>query len=286
MRMVFGLVLVVGLGLAGFAVYMAQGYINQTQAQLQRERAAREHAVPTVRVFVAKKPLKYGEKLKPEDVVAISWPKPALPKTVFTELKGKGPRALFPNDLPGELRSVLTPIAQYEPITISNVTKPGRDAGITSRLTKGMRAFTIKVDVATGVSGFVHPGDRVDVYWTGRDNNRGDLTRLIEAGVKVIAVDQTADTASKTSTIIARTVTVEATQKQVAVLAQAQATGRLALSLVGNRESSMNGHVEADASSILGQQPVAPQAKPKPKVCTITQRSGSKVIQVPIPCTN
>ena len=42
MRMVFGLVLLLGLGLAGFAVYMAQGYISaQRDAELARERAAR-----------------------------------------------------------------------------------------------------------------------------------------------------------------------------------------------------------------------------------------------------
>ena len=33
MRMVFGLVLVVGLALAGFAVYMAQGYMADLQNQ-------------------------------------------------------------------------------------------------------------------------------------------------------------------------------------------------------------------------------------------------------------
>ena len=41
MRMVFGLVLVVGLALAGFAVYMAQGFISQTQSQLAAEQAIR-----------------------------------------------------------------------------------------------------------------------------------------------------------------------------------------------------------------------------------------------------
>ena len=34
MRLIFGLVLIVGLGLAGFAVYMAQGYIGRYQDEL------------------------------------------------------------------------------------------------------------------------------------------------------------------------------------------------------------------------------------------------------------
>ena len=39
MRLVFGLVLVLGLGLAGFAVYMAQGYISGYEQALAQERA-------------------------------------------------------------------------------------------------------------------------------------------------------------------------------------------------------------------------------------------------------
>ena len=50
MRMVFGLVLLVGIALAGFAVYMAQGFISENQAALEAERAARGQIVP---VFAA-----------------------------------------------------------------------------------------------------------------------------------------------------------------------------------------------------------------------------------------
>ena len=39
MRLVFGLVLIAGLGLAGFAVYMAQNYIGAYENALQQERA-------------------------------------------------------------------------------------------------------------------------------------------------------------------------------------------------------------------------------------------------------
>ncbi|MFC2966465.1 Flp pilus assembly protein CpaB [Acidimangrovimonas pyrenivorans] len=288
MRMVFGLVLVVGLGLAGFAVYMAQGYIKQTQAELARERATKKPPEPTVTVYVAKKALAYGDTLTKDDVMPIAWPKRALPKQAFTELKGKDSHALFVEgtDAP---RIALRPIAQYEPLLTSNITKPGADAGITSRLSPGMRAFAIKVDVASGVSGFLRPGDHVDVYWTGKGGpGGGDLTRLIEAGVNIIAVDQNANADPTAATMIARTVTVEATQEQVAVLAQAQATGRLALSLVGLRDTSTAGKIEVDSKSLLGiqDQPVVEQKPEKKKVCTVRQRRGDKVIEVPIPCTN
>jgi len=39
MRALFGLVLLLGVGLAGFAVYMVQGYVSDQDAVLARERA-------------------------------------------------------------------------------------------------------------------------------------------------------------------------------------------------------------------------------------------------------
>ena len=80
MRMVFGLVLVVGLALAGFAVYMAQGFISQTQNALAEERAIREKSGPLVEVYVVNKALNYGDVLTKEDVQLIYWPENALPE--------------------------------------------------------------------------------------------------------------------------------------------------------------------------------------------------------------
>lgn len=99
--------------------------------------------------------------------------------------------ALFP-ETTDEPRVVLRPIEKDELILAVKVTKPGEDAGLTSRLAPGMRAFAINVDVSSGVSGFLRPGDRVDVYWTGRVGQHGsrtEVTKLIEASVALIAVD-------------------------------------------------------------------------------------------------
>ena len=80
MRMVFGLVLLVGIGLAGGAVMMAKNYIAAYQMELAKERAAREAVVPTVEVLVAETPLRYGETLDPEAVRTVRWPEDAFPK--------------------------------------------------------------------------------------------------------------------------------------------------------------------------------------------------------------
>lgn len=280
MRMVFGLVLVVGLALAGFAVYMAQGFISQTQAQLEAERAARAKAGPLVEVFVVNKPLNYGDPLTKEDVQKAYWPKNTLPESAFTD-----ELVLFPEG--AKPRFVIRQMEKFEPLLAVKVTEPGADAGLTSRLEKGMRAFAIKVDVASGVSGFLQPGDFVDIYWTGQTTGvDGDLTRMIETVVKIIAVDQMASDDRSGSAIIAGTVTVEATPEQVARLAQAQATGRLALSLVGAGDEAVPGLVEVNSRDLLGIVEREIVQAEQEKVCTVKTRKGADVVEIPIPCTN
>ncbi len=280
MRLIFVFVLVAGLGLAGAAVWMAQGYISSSQDALAaaRDAAAAQEAKPTVPVYVAARDIAYGEALAAADVVAIAWPADAVPETAFRDAA-----ALFPGD-GTRPRTVIRALAKFEPLLADKVTGPGEDAGLTSRLAKGMRAFAITVDVASGVSGFLRPGDRVDVYWSG---TRGDaeITKLIETGVSLIAVDQSADFDPSNPNVIARTVTVEATPGQVAAFAQAQATGRLALSLVGTGDDTTAEAVEVDQNRLLGIERQAPVAVAEARVCTVRMRKGSEIIETPIPCT-
>lgn len=282
MRMVFGLVLVVGLALAGVAVYMTNNYFSQTQAALERERELRAKTGPLVEVYVVNKPKKYGEPLTKDDVQLIYWQESALPETIF-----KNDGTLFPEG-EEEPRFVMRQMEKFEPILAEKVTEPGQSAGLTGQLGKGQGAFAIKVDVTSGVSGFVQPGDHVDVYWTGSAADSGEsMTRLIETGIKVIAVDQKADDASGAA-IVARTVTVAASREQVARLAQASATGKLALSLVSYADAGTDaGLIEVDGNSLLGitDAPEVVEAEPE-KVCTIKTRKGADVVETPIPCTN
>lgn len=287
MRMIFGLVLVVGIALAGGAVMMAKNYIAAYQNELARERAARPEAVPTVEVFVAERPLRYGEVLDPDAVRAVRWPENAIPEGAFVEKA-----ALFPENS-DDRRVVLRSMEKDEAILAVKVTEPGEDAGITSRLQKGMRAFAIRVDVASGVSGFLRPGDRVDVYWTGtvgrlgnEDHRRGEITKLIEAGVQLIAIDQKAG-GDLEGTVIARTVTVSVRPEQVAALAQAQSTGSLSLALVGADDDTTAGRIEIDQRDLLGIEAAEVAVEVEaPKVCTVRQRRGAEVLEIPIPCTN
>lgn len=297
MRMVFGLVLMVGLALAGFAVYMTRNYFSHTQAELNKALDFNAKVGRLVQVYVVNKEKKYGDPLTKDDVQLAYWPQNTLPAHIFKDqlALGKDDPVLFPEGN-SDPRYVLRQMEKFEPVLAEKVTDPGQPAGLTGQLAKGQGAFAIKVDVASGVSGFLQPGDHVDVYWTGAAGgnstagNTGDMTRLIETAVKVIAVDQKADD-SNGAAVVARTVTVAATQTQVARLAQAAATGKLALSLVASADATATdaavAKVEVDGNGLLGitDQPAAPIAEVA-KVCTIKTRKGADVVDTPIPCTN
>ncbi|ALI56638.1 Flp pilus assembly protein CpaB [Celeribacter marinus] len=278
MRLIFGLVLVIGMALAGFAVHMTRGYMSTYQAELAAEKANRTQIVKTEDIFVLTKSISYGDAVTPDLVKLVRWPLDSMPEGVF-----RTPEELFPEGLEVP-RIALRAAEAMEPILAIKVTAPGEDAGVASRLGQGMRAFAISVDVSTGVSGFLRPGDRVDVYWSGRlPGSQTDVTKLIQSSIPLVAVDQTSDGERKSPTI-ARTVTVEVTQEQVAALAQAQSSGRLSLALVGRDDQTTVGAVQVDQNSLLGiEEQVLVEAE-RARVCTVRTRKGAEIIEMPIPC--
>ncbi len=273
MRIVFAFVLLVGLGLAGTAAYMVMQKFNQYEANLAEERRNKVPQIETVEVAVAAKPLTFAQKLQPDDVVMIKWPADAVPAGAFTTKE-----AVYGDD-PTVQRTILQDMVTNEPIMLGRVSELGGDAGIRSRLAPGMRAVTIRVDVTTGVSGFLQPGDKVDIFWSGESNGR-TITKLLLEKVLIIAVDQETMGDSMTANV-ARTITVEVSPDIVAKLTQAQRTGTLTLSLRGVEDTADAGAIEINQKDITGE---VEQIVEEEKVCTITTRKGTEVIELVVPC--
>jgi pilus assembly protein CpaB len=284
MKMIFGLVLAIGVVLAGAAVYMTKGYMAETSSAFQREKKFMADTGGLARVFVVINAKNYGDELRPEDVQQIYWQKNALPEGVFTDAE-----VLFPKDGPGP-RMVLRQIDKFEPILAVKVTEPGQLPGLTGSLEKGMRAFTLEVQATASLQ----VGDRVDLYWTGVSpgTTGGDTTKTIETALKVIDVDRIDEQSVAKAAMMQRTVTVAVTPEQVARLAQAGATGRLVISIVGVGDMSETAKVEVDGNALLG---ITPEVTPQPeamvkaeqeKVCTVRTRKGGEAVEIAIPCTN
>ena len=286
MRAVFALVLLVGMGLAGVAVYMIQGYMSELEAALQNERAFNAKAGKLVEVYVFAKPKAYGDALAEGDVQLIYWPEKSLPKEIYRDKA-----TLFPENAEGP-RYIIRSTEAFEPVLASRVTEPGQLASLTSKLEKGKRAFAIQVGVDSGVSNFVKPDDFIDVLWTGSvPGFEGRITRQIESAVQVIAVDNAINEGQITSNTVAQTVTVAATPEQVARLAQAQATGELTLSLALDATELVEGTIETDTKSLLGIVEAAPVVEAPVIVeekCFAKQRKGGELVDtnIEIPCKN
>lgn len=284
MRAIFGLVLIVGMALAGAAVYMIQGYIAQTEQALKKERDFNAKAGKLVEVLVFSKALNYGDALVEEDVQVIYWPEKSLPETIFREMA-----VLFPENASGP-RYLMRSAEAFEPVLASRVTEPGELANLTAKLEAGKRAFAIKVGVASGVSSFVKPDDLIDIYWTGTARGfDGDVTRLIESSVQIIAVDDSFDQGQYSGNTVAKSVTVAVTPEQVARLTQAQSSGRLSLSLVGAGEEAITERVEVDTDTMLGivrEEAVIAEPVIEEKKCFAKQRKGGELVDtdIEIPC--
>lgn len=297
MRAVFALVLVFGLALAGLAVYMTQNLMSQSQNELARAQAYFDKTGRLVEVYAVAKPLKFGDPITKTDVKVVYAQEKALPSGAFrvppqtasgTTAAPEGSKPLpllFPPNA-DKPRFVTRSMVENEIVLASRVTEPGSVAGLTDKIAPGMRAFQIKVDVASGVAGFVMPDDLIDVYWTGSADGDGEVTRLIEAAVRVMAVDQSSDESEVNKNEMARTVTVAVTPEQVARLAQAQATGRMSMSLIGRGTEETADLVQVDKNALLGIDRKEVVKTEAPEVCFVKTRKGAEVVDIQIPCND
>lgn len=273
MRLVFGLVLLVGLALAGSAVYLARQYMGGVNTASQAEIERLRTWVEPVNLYVAKIPLKYGHILTPEDVQLIKFPMASQPQGAFLKQED-----LFP---PGNTapRTVLRAIEVNEPILAIKLTEPGGVAGIQTLLTPGMRAFSIPVNGSSAVAGFLFPGTRADISWSGTlvdrktdgsSQERSVNTVLLE-NVLILAVNQSANQDDRTPRD-PRTLTVEVNVQQQQLLQEAQRRGALTFAALGVTEAAG-----------LGDMPITkvdPDFFGKPAEeanCVTTRRAGQNV---------
>jgi pilus assembly protein CpaB len=265
------------MGLAGFAVYMVNQYMDTQASALDRERQRARAAVQTVDVYSPNRDLTYGDLLSADDVQVIKYARDFLPEGVF-----ENEEDLFPAGLE-VARVVVLPMLKNEPILATKVSEPGASRGLTALVDQGFRAFPIEGRVAAGF-GILRPKDRIDVYWTGRLRDGSEVTNLIKSGLEIIAVTGDLENEGGPQSVV-----VQVTPEEVGLLTQAQNSGRLTLSLVGAGDVETTGPVTIDNSALTGEQDVVIEAAPvveEERRCFVTQRSGTESVQVEIECAD
>jgi pilus assembly protein CpaB len=184
-------------------------------------------------MLVAARPLSIGTLLKDEDFRESEVAADAVPEGAFTG----GTASL------AELRGALLRrfIDPNQPVIATDVLRP-RDRGfLAAVLRPGTRAISVGVDVVTGASGLIWPGDEVDLILTQNLQQQGQgpesagrrvVGETILSAVRVIAVDQQishSGTDATAARVVARTVTLEVNPEQAERLAVAMQLGRISL---------------------------------------------------------
>ena len=169
-------------------------------------------------VVVAVEDLTFGSVLKPEQMNIVNYPKASLPKGYYSEK----------DSLIGQVTKVF--LMENEPIIASKLSSAG--GGLSLRIADNMRAASIQVDKVSGVSGFVLPGDRVDVIASidryGSDNDA--IATTVLQNVEVLAAgEKTEQENDKVIQSQAVTLLVDAAGAQALALSSRQARMSLAL---------------------------------------------------------
>ena len=198
------------------------------------QQAAAAPAVPLgPKVLVARKALPVGTIVDAESLAYQPWPKELIQSAYYTEGSPD-------SDMSKLLGTVVrNPITAGQPLTHGTLVGPNDRGFLAAALGPGMRAVTVPVNVATGVAGFVFPGDRVDIVLTqvvtgGGEGDPLKVSETIVRNVRVLATDQRIDSKGedgKTEVKTFTNVTMEATPRIAEKIAVAQSVGTLSLSL-------------------------------------------------------
>ncbi|HEV3084833.1 MAG TPA: Flp pilus assembly protein CpaB [Gemmataceae bacterium] len=187
-----------------------------------------------VTVLVARKNLTMGTYIKD--------PEQLFEEKQFT--KGEEPKKAIRNFEELKDKRLNKPLSAEQFVSPDDVQTKDQD-GLSAVMTKGKRAFAIKVDAASSVGGFVLPHSRVDIVSVVQRNENETYSKIILQDILVLAVDQGKDRPDDKQAVIANTVTVQVTPQQAEVLTLAQRLGTLSLLLraYGDEEKIITGGI-------------------------------------------
>ncbi|MXQ10691.1 Flp pilus assembly protein CpaB [Microvirga makkahensis] len=224
MLRIFILVGALGAGiLAAWLALSLQSGASPSVASVQPVKA------PTVQVLVATAELAQGGKLVKAHLRWQPWPEEAINPGFITQ--SAKPNAV--EELDGAI--VRTRIVSGEPIREDKLLQDGSNL-LAASLSPGMRAVAIRVSPESSAGGFILPNSRVDVIHIANQQGQPEgqiklVGETILRNIRVLAIDQKVDDAKGEASVIGKTATLELDADQAEIIAGAQASGILSLSL-------------------------------------------------------
>jgi pilus assembly protein CpaB len=227
--------LLLAIAFATLASYLALGWLKrQAAVQSPKEKAS---IVVVAKIAVAPTSLLGAEQLKTE-----VWHQEKAPQGSFNNPEQVMGRVTATSILPGDL------------ITENKLAPKGAVPGITALLSPNHRAMTVKVDEASGVAGFLAPGDRVDMVVTvdKGEYNKDPIAKLLFQNLKVLGTGQKLENRPGDKPQIVPTVTLEVTPDIGERLALAAQEGRISLVLRGQGDQQLVETLGTDNSKLFG----------------------------------
>lgn len=241
-RFIIYFLLLVGIGVAGYGYWIqSQGQVVESKAEMPVAKVqSAEQPKPQYQgafFLAANRPLAKGALVQPSDV---SWRQKAQNETVSDleryYLKGVS----SPDMVEGFV--VRHPLKAGEFISKGNFIRPGDFNYLSAVLKPGMRAVSIPIDIISGSSGLIKPGNSVDVIITTNMEGEGMsgrelssiIAKTILTNVRVLAINQNVENLTESEAFDLQqqsTATLETTAKQAEILTVARKMGELSLSL-------------------------------------------------------
>lgn len=219
------------VGFVALTAFLFMGILTVFRAPPKQE-LLKEVKVDSTEVLVARTDLGLGTFTTQSHFRWQSWPTEAVSPAFITR-SGSGERAL--QNLTGSV--VRSPIAAGEPITSQKLIKAGEGGVLAAILPKGMRATSTRIKEETAAGRMILPNDHVDVILIRRlqsEHGRGEtyVSDTMFRNIRVLAIGQQIETKDgKKVENTANTATLELTPHQAEMLALANSTGEISLTL-------------------------------------------------------
>jgi len=167
-------------------------------------------------------------------------------------------------------RTLIQPIRVNEPITEARLAPTSvKTGGVAAVVTMKKRAMSVKVDKVVGVSGYVHPGNRVDVLVT-LNEQRGDVTspvtKIVLENILVLASGPQFNEPKKgEKSSDVDVITLEVTPEEGEKLALASTEGKIQLALRNFSDNESVATTGAKIPNLLGSAAYAIPTQAAPK---------------------
>lgn len=196
----------------------------KTQTASQKAVTVEQEAVPVV---VAGVDLAWGTKLKKELISTTLFLKKSLPPGYFSD-----PSLL-------ENRVLIAPLKKNEPVITSKLAdKSVLLGGVSAIIKPDKRAVSVKGDKVIGISGFIQPGNRVDVLATLTDpKTEREMTKVVLENLLVLATGSEIQSNGNGKTAPVDVYTLEVAPEEAETLALSATQGRLQFALRNSTDS-------------------------------------------------